>query len=412
MRSGPPVCCHTSAVSFSPAAPCYAHKGRIYATRCRTQGLDSAVVCRAVFPYSRPCVRHRGGKGAKEGRGAEPRGKERLGFQGTAPAPRPHTFGYTQGLPGGQPATRLSLGGRRSAAVPLPLPAPLGPGEEGTPTGGGAPASASTPTWGAKGAAVPPGGPKCVWVSGLSGGFPDGCSKMRLSLGEITGIGPKPSNSDAKWNTAPPHCRNTAKPRSILDHYDTRTAPHHITATAKAATGPPHASRSSSAYSSMRESGSARRTRAGPPPRTHRCASRDPPAARERVLRLPQTYSARSAAPRGRTGSMREGRARHLREPAAPARVVPGGALDPDAVARHCCPRDRVVPGPDGQRPRVGRRRSHVRQEAHGAQDERPGGQFHGGHRGLVGECRGGLDAPGAHCLERVGDDPLGGRDR
>ena len=49
------------------------------------------------------------------------------------------------------------------------------------------------------------------------------------------------------------------------------------------------------------------------------CASRDPPAAHERVLRLPQTYSARSAAPRGRTGSLREGRARHLREPAAPA---------------------------------------------------------------------------------------------
>ena len=156
MRSGPPVCCHVSAVPFSPAAPCYAHKGRIYATRCRTQGLDSAVVCRVVFPYSRPCVRHRGGKGAKEGRGAEPRGKERLGFQGTAPAPRPHTFGYTRGLPGGQPATRLSLGGRRSAAAHLPPPAPLGPGGEGTPTGGGAPASASTPTWGAKAATGPP----------------------------------------------------------------------------------------------------------------------------------------------------------------------------------------------------------------------------------------------------------------
>ncbi|EFW09947.1 hypothetical protein HMPREF9005_1082 [Actinomyces sp. oral taxon 178 str. F0338] len=133
VRSGPPVYCHTSAVSFSPTAPCYAHKGRIYATRCRTQGLDSAVVCRAVFAYSRPCVRHRGGKGAKEGRGAEPRGKERLGFQGTAPAPRPHTFGYTPlGAPrwaarnapeprrakvrGGAPApaSAIGTGGRRA----------------------------------------------------------------------------------------------------------------------------------------------------------------------------------------------------------------------------------------------------------------------------------------------------------
>ena len=60
---------------------------------------------------------------------------------------------------------------------------------------------------------------------------------MRLSLGEIAGIGPKPSNSDAKWNTAPPRRRNTAKPRRILDHYGPRTATHHITATAKAATG-------------------------------------------------------------------------------------------------------------------------------------------------------------------------------
>ena len=68
---------------------------------------------------------------------------------------------------------------------------------------------------------------------------------MRLSLGEIAGIGPKPSNSDAKWNTAPPRRRNTAKPRRILDHYDTRTATHHITTTAKAATGPPRASGSS-----------------------------------------------------------------------------------------------------------------------------------------------------------------------
>ena len=68
---------------------------------------------------------------------------------------------------------------------------------------------------------------------------------MRLSLGEIAGIGPKPSNSDAKWNTAPPRRRNTAKPRRILDHYGTRTATHHITATANAATGPPRASGSS-----------------------------------------------------------------------------------------------------------------------------------------------------------------------
>ena len=245
MRSGPPVYCHTSAVSFSPTAPCYAHKGRIYATRCRTQGLDSAVVCRAVFAYSRPCVRHRGGKGAKEGRGAEPRGKERLGFQGTAPAPRPHTFGYTRGLPGGQPATRLSLGGRRSAAAHLPPPAPLGPGGRRHANGRRRTCQRQHSHLGAKGAAVPPGGPKRVWVSGLSGGFPDGCSKMRLSLGEITGIGPKPSNSDAFWTTAPPRRRNTAKPRRILDHYDIWTATHHITATAKAATGPPHASRSS-----------------------------------------------------------------------------------------------------------------------------------------------------------------------
>lgn len=194
---------------------------------------------------------------------------ERNGWVSREPRlPRARTLLDTHpwGLPGGQPATRLSLGGRRSAAVPLPLPAPLGPGGGASTDGGAvAPASASTPTWGAKGAAVPPGGPKRVWVSGVSGGFPDGCSKMRLSLGEITGIGPKPSNSDAKWNTSPPRRRNTAKPRRILDHYGTRTAPHHITATAEAATGPPRASGSSSAYSSMRESGSARRARAGPP---------------------------------------------------------------------------------------------------------------------------------------------------
>ena len=61
---------------------------------------------------------------------------------------------------------------------------------------------------------------------------------MRLSLGEIAGIGPKPSNSDAFWTTTPRRRRNTAKPRRILDHYGTRTATHHITATAEAATGP------------------------------------------------------------------------------------------------------------------------------------------------------------------------------
>ena len=304
MRSGPPVYCHTSAVSFSPTAPCYAHKGRIYATRCRTQGLDSAVVCRAVFAYSRPCVRHRGGKGAKEGRGAEPRGKERLGFQGTAPAPRPHTFGYT---PLGAPRwAARNAPEPRKAKVRSGAPAPASAIGAG---GGRRHANGRRRTCqrqhshlGAKGAAVPPGGPKRVWVSGLSGGFPDGCSKMRLSLGEITGIGPKPSNSDAKWNTSPPRRRNTAKPRRILDHYDTRTATHHITATAKAATGPPRASGSSGFLKHIRHE----------------------------AQRLG-----------GRTGSLREGRARHLREPAAPARVVPGGALDPDAVAHHCRP----VPG-------------------------------------------------------------------
>lgn len=65
---------------------------------------------------------------------------------------------------------------------------------------------------------------------------------MRLSLGEIAGIGPKPSNSDAFWTTAPRRRRNTAKPRRILDHYGTRTATHHITATAEDTTDPSRAS--------------------------------------------------------------------------------------------------------------------------------------------------------------------------
>ena len=75
---------------------------------------------------------------------------------------------------------------------------------------------------------------------------------MRLSLGEIAGIGPKPSNSDAKWNTAPPRRRNTAKPRRILDHYDTRTAPHHITATAEDTTDPQQDARCSTLVASGR----------------------------------------------------------------------------------------------------------------------------------------------------------------
>ena len=317
MRSGPPVCCHTSAVSFLPTAPCYAHKGRIYATRCRTQGLDSAVVCRAVFPYSRPCVRHQGGKAAKEGRGAEPRGKERLGFQGTAPAPHPHTFGYTRGLPGGQPATRLSLGGRRSAAAPLPPPAPLGPGG-GAPTGGGAP----------------------------------GWSKMRLSLGLFRGIPgwlfQNASESRRNHGNRP----ETVELRRKMEHR---------------APAPPKHGETQTHFGPLRHPDSN-------PPHHRDGEGRNGPAARERVLRLPQTYSARSAAPRGRTGSMREGRARHLREPAAPARVVPGGALDPDAVARHCCPRARVVPGLTGSAPgwavgahMCGRKRMARRTSARGA---------------------------------------------
>ena len=198
---------------------------------------------------------------------------------------------------------------------------------------------------------MPPGGPKRVWVSGLSGGFPGGCSKMRLSLGEIAGIGPKPSNSDAKWNTAPPRRRNTAKPRRILDHYDTRTATHHITATAKAAIGPSRASGPSPyfvdpAHSSARPAAGERvllrvliDVRVGlRPPRARvlrtcksgpASVSSAPP--RARVLHgVDQRGHQGGVPPRGRTGSMREGLARHLREPAAPARVVPG---------------------PDGQRP-------------------------------------------------------------
>ena len=75
---------------------------------------------------------------------------------------------------------------------------------------------------------------------------------MRLSLGEIAGIGPKPSNSDAKWNTAPRRRRNTAKPRRILDHYGTRTATHHITATAEDTTDPQQDARCSTLVASGR----------------------------------------------------------------------------------------------------------------------------------------------------------------
>ena len=284
MRSGPPVCCHASAVSFLPAAPCYAHKGRIYATRCRTQGLDSAVVCRAVFPYSRPCVRHRGGKGAKEGRGAEPRGKERLGFQGTAPAPRPHTFGYTRGLPGGQPATRLSLGGRRSAAAHLPPPAPLGPGGKKARQRAAAHLPAPAP---------PPRGVK-------AGGGAPGWPKTRLGFGPFRGIPgwlfQNASESRQNRGNRP----ETVELRRKMEHR---------------APAPPKHGETQTHFGPLRHPD-------GDPPHHRDGEGRNGPAARERVLRLPQTYSARSAAPRGRTGSLREGRARHHREPAVPR---PGG---------------------------------------------------------------------------------------
>lgn len=75
---------------------------------------------------------------------------------------------------------------------------------------------------------------------------------MRLSLGEIAGIGPKPSNSDAFWTTAPRRRRNTAKPRRILDHYGPRTATHHITATAEDTTDPQQDARCSTLVASGR----------------------------------------------------------------------------------------------------------------------------------------------------------------
>ena len=75
---------------------------------------------------------------------------------------------------------------------------------------------------------------------------------MRLSLGEIAGIGPKPSNSDAFWTTAPRRRRNTAKPRRILDHYGPRTATHHITATAEDTTDPQQDARCSTLVASDR----------------------------------------------------------------------------------------------------------------------------------------------------------------
>ena len=312
MRSGPPVCRRASAGSICPMLPVthtrtgftqhvVAHKGLIPPLCAAQCFLIPSLVCDT-----------REGTGAKEGRGAEPRGKERLGPQGTAPAPRPHTFGHTPlGLPGGQPATRLSLGGRRRGAAPLPPPAPLEPGE-GAPTRGGAPAptSASTPTSGGEGGRLCPG-----W------------SKMRLSLGLFRGIPgwlfQNASESRRNRGNRP----ETVELRRILDHRAPTPPKHGETQThfgpLRHPDGdPPHHRDdgdrnrpvpSERALPLLRRSCSrlrpARRGRAGPPPRTHRCASRAPPAARGfsgRVIRARVRQF--SAAPRA--NGFQAGRAR------------------------------------------------------------------------------------------------------